>query len=291
MTTATDIPAEIFSVTLSPAEVIRWHLDAGVDEAIAEMPQNRFNAPQVSAPVAPVAPVASKASQPAKATPAPAAPMASAEPVAKPPPGFDQALKTAVKVAGAAKTLDELKLALDEFDGCGLKKTATNIVFGSGNPDAKLVLMGDAPGGEEDRQGVPFAGVSGQLLDKMLASIGLKRDEIYISNTVFWRPPGNRSPNAGEISICQPFVERMVELIDPEILITVGGPATHSLLAQQGSISRLRGNWFSYETPRMSRPIQATAIYHPEYLLKSPAMKRPTWHDLLEIRKKFDAIK
>ena len=285
MTTATDTPAEIFNETLSPAEVIRWHLDAGVDEAIAEVPQNRFNAPQVLNPVAPVVPVASKASQPVKATPAPMAP------VAKPSPGFDQALKTAVKVAGAAKNLDELKSALDEFDGCGLKKTATNIVFGHGNPNAKLVLMGDAPGTEEDRQGIPFAGSSGQLLDKMLASIGLKRDEIYISNTVFWRPPGNRKPNAGEVSICQPFVERMLELIDPEILITVGGPATHSLLAQQGSISRLRGNWFSYETPRMSRPIQATAIYHPEYLLKSPAMKRPTWHDLLEIRKKFDAIK
>ena len=315
MTTAPDTSTQATSETLSPAEVIRWHLDAGVDEAIAEVPQNRFNAAQVAAPVVPKASQLVKPATPKPhalaqnqnqnqnqnkseftlPTPNPAlttpAPLVSMAPVAKPSLGFDQALKTAVKVAAAAKTLDELKSALDGFDGCGLKKTATNLVFGDGNPDAKLVLMGEAPGGEEDRQGTPFAGTSGQLLDKMLASINMTRDEIYISNTVFWRPPGNRSPNASEVSICQPFVERMIELIDPEILITVGGPATHSLLAQKGSISRLRGNWFLYETPRMSRPIQATAIYHPDYLLETPAMKRPTWSDLLEIRKKFDAIK
>ena len=273
---------------LTPAEVIRWHLEAGVDEAIAEVPQNRFDlarvepvqVPDIPQPV--IKPVIKPVIIPAK-------PIKVAPP--KPALGHDQALKTAVKVAGEAKTLDELKAALETFDGCGLKKTATNLVFGDGNPNAKLVLIGEAPGAEEDRQGIPFVGASGQLLDKMLASIGLSRNEVYISNTVFWRPPGNRTPHAGEISICQPFVERMLELIDPEILITVGGPAAHSLLAQQGSVSRLRGKWFSYETPRMSRPIQASAIYHPSYLLRSPAMKRPTWHDLLEIRKKFDAIK
>ena len=278
---------------LTPVEILRWHLDAGVDETIGEESQNRFGATQ-SAPVqAPVqaevrAEVRAEASTPAP-TPAPiSAPVP--EKVNIKTPGHDQALKSAVKIAAAANSIDELKLALEQFDGCNLKKTATNLVFGDGNQSAKVVLIGEAPGADEDRQGVPFVGASGKLLDKMLASINLSRSDIFISNTVFWRPPGNRTPNAGEIAVCQPFVERMIELIDPEILITVGGPATHSLLAQQGSVSKLRGKWFTYETPRMSRPIIATAIYHPAYLLRSPAMKRPTWHDLIEIRKKIDGL-
>lgn len=162
-----------------------------------------------------------------------------------------------------------------------------NLVFGDGNPEAKVMLIGEAPGADEDRQGLPFVGASGQLLDKMLASIGLDRSQVFISNTVFWRPPGNRTPNSGEIAVCLPFVERMIELIDPQVLITIGGPATHSLLAQQGSVSRLRGRWFSFETPRMSHPIDATAIYHPAYLLRTPAQKRQAWGDLLGIKAKL----
>ncbi|MDH5188565.1 MAG: uracil-DNA glycosylase [Rhodospirillaceae bacterium] len=284
---------------LSPDEIMRWHIAAGVDETIGEESQNRFDAIQSAQALAPA---------PAQ-TPAPAAVQTITQnpkpipdltpglpqmpPAAKAnikTPGHDQALKSAVKIAGDVKTIDELRAALEQFDGCALKKTATNMVFGDGNQSAKVVLIGDAPGADEDRQGIPFAGPSGTLLDKMLASINLSRSDVYISNTVFWRPPGNRTPNAGEIAVCQPFVERMVELIDPEILITVGGPATHSLLAQQGSVSKLRGKWFTFETPRMSRPIMATAIYHPDYLLSSPAMKRPTWHDLIEIRKKIDGL-
>ena len=278
---------------LTPVEILRWHLDAGVDETIGEESQNRFGATQ-SAPVqAPVqaevrAEVRAEASTPAPTPVTVSAPVP--EKVNIKTPGHDQALKSAVKIAAAANSIDELKLALEQFDGCNLKKTATNLVFGDGNQSAKVVLIGEAPGADEDRQGVPFVGASGKLLDRMLASINLSRSDIFISNTVFWRPPGNRTPNAGEIAVCQPFVERMVELIDPEILVTVGGPATHSLLAQQGSVSKLRGKWFTYETPRMSRPIIATAIYHPAYLLRSPAMKRPTWHDLIEIRKKIDGL-
>jgi len=274
---------------LTPVEILRWHLDAGVDETIGEESQNRFGATQ-SAPVQAPVQETVQAQTPAL-TPAPE--LASALTPVKAnikTPGHDQALKSAVKIAAAANSIDELKLALEQFDGCNLKKTATNLVFGDGNQSAKVMLVGEAPGADEDRQGVPFVGASGKLLDKMLASINLSRSDIFISNTVFWRPPGNRTPNAGEIAVCQPFVERMVELIDPEILVTVGGPATHSLLAQQGSVSKLRGKWFTYETPRMSRPIIATAIYHPAYLLRSPAMKRPTWHDLIEIRKKIDGL-
>lgn len=269
---------------LTPAEVIRWHLDAGVDEAVGEETKNRFDV------ISNIPPTAPEPKQTPSIKPAEQQIQAPIKASIK-SPGHDQSLKTAVKSAGDAKTLDELRAALEQFDGCALKKTATNLVFGDGNPNAKIVLIGEAPGADEDRQGIPFVGASGKLLDRMLASIGLTRGDVYISNTVFWRPPGNRTPNAGEIAVCQPFVERMVELIDPEILVSVGGPATHSLLAQQGSVSKLRGKWFSYETPRMSRPIMATAIYHPAYLLRSPAMKRPTWHDLLEIRKKIDGLK
>ncbi len=274
----------IQKTTPNPTEVLNWHLGAGVDETIGEAPGDRFALPKAPAAISPVvvaAPIAK----------APAAPIAKAPPPPKAqppqPPGQDRAVKSAVELAGAAQTLDELKSALAGFDGCALSKTATNLVFGDGNPDARIAFIAEAPGADDDRHGMAFVGASGKLLDKMLASIGLDREQVFISNTVFWRPPGNRSPNSGEIAVCMPFVERIIELVDPEILVTVGGPATHALLAQQGSISRLRGRWFSFETPRMSRPIPATAIYHPEYLLNSPAMKRPTWQDLCQIRQKM----
>ena len=195
-----------------------------------------------------------------------------------------------MQLAQDAKSVDDLRAALEGFDGCPLKKTAMNLVFGDGNPEAKIVFIGEAPGADEDRQGLPFVGASGKLLDKMLASIGLDRSKVFISNTVYWRPPGNRTPHAGEIAVCLPFVERLIELIDPQVLITVGGPATHSLLAQQGSVSKLVGRWFTFETPRMSHPIAAGAIYHPAYLLRSPAMKRQAWQNLLEIRRKLDEL-
>lgn len=271
---------------LSPDQVLRWHLDAGVDEAVAETPQNRLNPP---APSAPAAPPTSEAATTSAALSISAPPAKSAPPPTL-QPGQEQAVKSAVELSAAANSLDELRAAVEAFDGCALKKTATKLVFGDGNPDARVVLIGEAPGADEDRQGVPFVGASGKLLDQMLASIKLDRSEVFISNTVFWRPPGNRTPSSGEIAICMPFVERMIELIDPEILVTVGGPATHSLLAQQGSISRLRGRWHTFETPRMSRPVSAAAIYHPAYLLRSPAMKAPTWADLLAIRARLDGL-
>ena len=261
------------SENLSTMEILRWQLDAGVDETIGDEPLNHF-----APPPQPEAPTAVKTLQ--KQAPVPPPVQASAENI----------LHDACAIAASATTIEELKAAVAGFDGCALKKTATNLVFGDGNPRAKIVLIGEGPGAEEDRQGTPFVGPSGQLLDKMLASIGLDRDSVYISNTVFWRPPGNRTPTAGETGLCLPFVERLMELIDPEILITLGGPAAKAMLAETAGIGRLRGKWYTYSTPKLSRPVQATALFHPAYLLRSPDHKREAWHDLVMIRDKLDQI-
>lgn len=287
-----------------PQHILAWYLSAGVDEAVGEQPLDRYAlAGQAQAERAAQAEALLKANEAerAAAPPKPAsrqrdgqrsveresgiAPVRAAEGGAS-----EEQVKSAVALAAAATSVDALKAALERFDGCALKKTAMNLVFGDGDANAKIVLIGEAPGADEDRQGVPFVGASGQLLDKMLGSIGLDRSRVFISNTVFWRPPGNRTPHSGEIAVCLPFVERLIELIDPAVLITLGGPATHALLAQQGSVSKLVGRWFTFETARMSHPIAATALYHPAYLLRSPAMKRQAWQNLLAVRRKLDEL-
>jgi DNA polymerase len=193
----------------------------------------------------------------------------------------------AARLAEQADSLAALKAAIEQFDGCPLRATATNLVFGDGNPNARIVLIGEAPGAEEDRLGLPFVGPSGKLLDRMLASIGLNRGDVFISNTVFWRPPGNRAPTSQEVAICMPFVERMIELIRPRLLIALGGPAANALLQQSESVGRLRGRWFNFSTPRLERPIAATALFHPAYLLRSPGQKRLAWRDLIAIKKRM----
>lgn len=262
---------------LSTTQILRWQLDAGVDETIGDEPLDHFaQVPQSAPPLSPSSPRQTTAID----RPVQANANSSAEKI----------LQDACAIAGRANSLDELKQALQNFDGCALKKTATNLVFGDGNPNANIVLIGEGPGAEEDRQGVPFVGPSGQLLDKMLASIGLDRDAVYISNTVFWRPPGNRTPTLGETALCLPFVERLMELIDPEILVTLGGPAAKAMLAETAGVGRLRGKWYTYLTPKLSRPVQATALFHPAYLLRSPNHKREAWHDLLMIKDKLDQL-
>lgn len=202
------------------------------------------------------------------------------------------AVKEAVAQAAKAETLDELRAALEGFDGCALKTTASNLCFFDGNPKARVLLVGEAPGAEEDRQGLPFVGPSGKLLDAMLASIGLDRNgegdgAVLISNTVFWRPPGNRTPTPSEAAICLPFVERLIEIVGPRVVVCVGGPSAKTLLAQTQGITRLRGKWFDYATPKMAGPVPAMALYHPAYLLRSPAMKRDAWRDLLMLKQKI----
>jgi DNA polymerase len=267
-------------VILSPDQVLRWYLEAGVDEAILEDPVNRYRA-NAKARETPRSPQ----TVPGAATLAPP-PTPTARTVGRAGSG-SAPVENAFAVAQRAKSLDELRAALATFEECPLSRTATNLVFGDGCAAARIVLIGEAPGAEEDRRGIPFVGPSGRLLDRMLASIDLDRTKAFISNTIFWRPPGNRSPTSSEVATCMPFVERMLELIDPDILVALGGPAACALLGQAESVGRLRGRWFNFQTPRMARPIPTTAIFHPAYLLRSPAQKRLAWRDLLAIKKRI----
>ena len=202
--------------------------------------------------------------------------------------GSEQATVDARAIAGAARTLVELEAALGAFDGCPLKVTATNTVFSDGHPDAEVMVIGEAPGSEEDRLGKPFVGPAGQLLDQMLNAIGLTRAEsVYITNILPWRPPGNRQPNQAEVAVCLPFIERHVVLKAPKLLILAGGTSAKTLLAATNGIMRLRGRWADYAAPGFSVPVPAMPIFHPAFLLRQPAMKRDAWRDLLQIKKKL----
>ena len=270
-------------------EQLRWQVEAGADEAVGEAPVNRYAVPERGEAPAPntapnTAPTtetpAPKAAPPAPAPELPGIPRA-------PAPGTP---RNAPGLAAAAGSLDELRAALAGFDECPLKATATNLVFGDGNPEAPIVLIGEAPGADEDRIGRPFVGRAGKLLDRMLAAIGRDRTSAYITNILFWRPPGNRQPTAGEIAACLPFVERHIELLAPEVLVFLGGTAAKTLLARNEGIMRLRGKWFDYSTPGLSRPVPAMATFHPAYLLRSPGQKRAAWQDLLAIKAKLDSL-
>lgn len=264
------------------AAILRWYLDAGVDEATADLPLDRYALSVARAAPEDNPPAARKAEEPAVhvAPPARAARLLPREAVER----------DAVAEASGATTLAALRAAFAAFDGCPLKQTATNFVFADGNPDGPLMLVGEAPGAEEDRQGLPFVGPAGRLLDRMLAAIGLSRESVYITNVLPWRPPGNRQPTDAEIAACLPFMERHIALASPEILILVGGTAAKTLLKTNQGIMRLRGRWFSFEAPGRSPPIPTRAIYHPAYLLRSPAHKREAWRDLIAIRRCLDEL-
>jgi uracil-DNA glycosylase family 4 len=199
-----------------------------------------------------------------------------------------QSVEDAQRLAQNATTLEELRTALESFDGCLLKKTATNLVFSAGNPKARVMLVGEAPGADEDRQGVPFVGMSGQLLDRGLAAIGLDRTNTYISNILPWRPPGNRQPTPLETAMCLPFIERHIELVSPLFLILAGGTAAKTLLKTTEGIVKLRGRWHSYQSSGLQSPIKALATFHPAYLLRSPGQKRFFWLDLLSLKKELE---
>ncbi len=251
---------------------LAWYVEAGADEATGEAPVDRFALTEMK-PAVP---------QPSPDPPArPSAP-APARLVAR-----DAVEATARELAGAADTLEDLARIFAAFDGVDLKATAKNFVFADGNPEAAIMLIGEAPGAEEDRQGVPFVGPAGRLLDLMLAAIGLDRTSAYITNILPWRPPGNRNPTEAETASCLPFIERHIELVGARILIPVGGTAAKALLNTREGIMKLRGRWLTYRTPRMEA-VPARAILHPAYLLRSPAQKRDTWRDLIAIRRRLD---
>ncbi|MEX0751682.1 MAG: uracil-DNA glycosylase [Xanthobacteraceae bacterium] len=199
------------------------------------------------------------------------------------PPSPDAAAVSAREAAKSAKTLEELRAILDAFEGCALKATATQLAFADGNPKAKAMFVGEAPGRDEDIEGLPFVGRSGKLLDRMLAAIGLDRASVYIANIVPWRPPGNRTPTPQESQICLPFIQRQIELVDPDILVCLGGPSAQTLLGIKDGITKTRGRWFSYHTG--TREIRAMPTFHPAFLLRSPLQKRLAWRDFLAIKK------
>jgi uracil-DNA glycosylase family 4 len=195
----------------------------------------------------------------------------------------DTAAIAAREAATSAKTLDELRDSLSRFDGCALKNTAKNLVFADGNPKARVMFVGEAPGADEDREGLPFVGRSGKLLDRMMAAIGLDRSCAYIANIVPWRPPGNRTPTPQESAICLPFIRRQIELADPDILICLGKPSMQTLLGINEGIKASRGRWREFDTG--SRIIKAMATFHPAYLLRTPGEKKFVWRDMLALKK------
>jgi DNA polymerase len=271
---------------------LKWQVEAGADEAIGELPVDRFQEGDAGPPPAtraatrpaPPAPPADSAED----DPPPAARRARAPRSAPSPPAPEPAAQSAREAAAGAKTLDDIRRALEAFEGCPLRQTATKLVYTDGNAAARIVFVGEAPGAEEDRQGLPFVGPAGRLLDRMLAAIGLDRSSVLITNTIFWRPPGNRNPTAAEAAACLPFVERTIEIVEPKVLVMVGGVAAKTLLARSEGIMKLRGKWFEYRTPGMDRAVPAMAIFHPAFLLRSPAQKRAAWRDLIEIKKSLE---
>jgi uracil-DNA glycosylase family 4 len=200
------------------------------------------------------------------------------------------AVASARTLARACRSLDDLALALGTFDGCPLKATATRLCLADGNPAAKLMLIGEAPGVEEDRLGRPFVGPSGRLLDRMLATIGLDRRKVYITNLIYWRPPGTRDPTSIELATCLPFLERQIELVAPRLIVFVGGIAARVLLEVSEGVTKLRGRRFVYQPPGGAVAIPATVMFHPAYLLRQPLNKRLAWRDLLAIAAQLDAL-
>lgn len=279
------------------AALLAFYAEAGVSEALGEEPLDRYQTPQAPERAAPAS----------AAAPAPAEGERRRAPILhdfgergrEPPPariqapatialGEREAAESARSLAARCRSLEELRKAMAGFEGCALRYTAKNLVFSDGNPQARVMLVGEAPGRDEDLQGLPFVGRSGQLLDRMLASIGLDRTSVYIANTLPWRPPGNRAPTPAEQAVCLPFIERQIELSQARILVLVGGVSAKQLLATDTGIMRLRGRWSIYRTP--TRELPALPIFHPAYLLRQPAQKRLAWRDLISLKARLDSL-
>lgn len=255
-------------------DLLDFYLEAGVDALVGEAPADRFATAEPPAPPA-------RSPKPA-AQPSNLEIKGRASPPAT-PPALDEAAMAAREAARSAKTLDELRAILDKFDGCGLKASATQLVFADGNPRARVMFVGEAPGRDEDIEGLPFVGRSGKLLDRMLAAIGLDRTSVYIANVVPWRPPGNRTPTPQETQICLPFILRQIELADPGVVVCMGNPSAQTLLGIKEGITKTRGRWFTFNTGK--RDIRAMPTFHPAFLLRSPLQKRFAWRDFLAIKK------
>ncbi len=268
------------------AAALAWLISVGADEAIGDVPLDRFRAlaEQPARPAAVMSPPPAALPQPIAVQPAPSrlAPQA--------PLGTAEDTATARELAAAANTLEELKDAIARFDGLSLKATATNLVFADGNPEAALMLIGEAPGGEEDRRGVPFVGAAGQLLDRMLAAIGHDRTNSYITNIVNWRPPGNRKPSPAEMLLCQPFIARHIALMKPKLILLLGDTAAKTLTGRSEGITRLRGKWCEWTDAASGATTPMLPTFHPAFLLRSPSQKREAWADLLSAKAKLKEL-
>ena len=266
-----------------------WYRSMGVDEVIGERPLDWTQPAEIASggradpspadhPVPRSAPSVSQATPPLVPRAAPASPVLQSA---------ASAAASARETAAACHDLAALEAAVGAFDGCALRETALNLCFADGGPRADVMLIGEAPGAEEDRLGRPFVGQSGKLLDRMLATIGLERRSVYITNVIYWRPPGNRSPTQAEIAACQPFLERQIELLQPKVIVFLGGIAARGLLGVKEGVTKLRGRRLVYTAPDGTR-IPAMVTFHPAFLLRQPGQKRLAWRDLLALRQRLE---
>jgi len=298
-------------------ELLQFYKAAGADDAVSDLPFDAFAAPAPAPKTPAAAPeIAAKANTPSAAKPAVSAagrPQYSPAPMrphSLQPMPLSDALAQAEKMAAAARNLTELKRSIAEFNGCNLKATAKNTCIADGSRHHPLMLIGEGPGAEEDRQAIPFVGPAGQLLTLILKAINFSRESLeaqeqtqadsapgadkeqklaYITNAVFWRPPGNRNPTAEEIALCHPFLIRQIELVRPKILVILGGVAASAILGGKQSILRLRGAWRTY-TPADGAEIPLMPTLHPSYLLRAPMQKKLAWQDFLNIKMRLKTL-
>ena len=272
--------------------LLRWYLEMGADEAVADAPANRFALTPIDVTPTTTSAVASPLTQPAVRAPntLPAAHAVAAAPPAAYTKSPGDAAQSARLLAARADSLAALEMAIGGFEGCALKQTATNTVIADGDPTAPVMIIGEAPGADEDRIGHPFVGRAGRLLDRMLAAIGLDRTSVLITNVIYWRPPGNRTPTADEIAACLPFVLRHIALVRPKVLVLAGGTAARALLPPGPGITRLRGRWFDLAIPGIDRPVSTLPMFHPSFLLRAPERKREAWRDLRALRARLDEL-
>ncbi len=274
-------------------ELLAFYREAGVDALVGETPVDRFADELARAAPAPTVEAARPRSETRPETSTGAAPPTrtvlardlefKGRATVAPPAAPDAAVMAAREAAKNAASLEELRAILDRFEGCALRTTATQLVFAAGNPRSRVMFVGEAPGRDEDIEGLPFVGRSGKLLDRMMAAVGLDRTSAYIANIVPWRPPGNRTPTPQESAICLPFILRQIELANPDVLVCMGGPSASTLLNIKDGILKTRGRWFTFQTG--TRDIRAIATLHPAYLLRQPLQKRLAWRDFLAIKK------
>jgi uracil-DNA glycosylase family 4 len=291
--------------------LLEWYGAAGIDTIVLDAPRDRFaeTAAEIESRAARRAPESaspaasereglresgrslSPAATPRREAPAAAPPTVDGFPALSVAVPDEIAVADAHERAASAKTLDELREALAGFTGCNLRLTATQLVFGDGNPDAEVMFVGEAPGREEDIAGEPFVGKSGQLLNRMLASIGLERENVRVTNAVPWRPPGNRPPTPIETEMCLPFIARQIELVRPKILVCLGSPAAKVILKTDEGILRLRGTWHAYAFGLLpEETIPTLPMLHPAYLLRQPAQKKLAWRDLLALKARLTEL-